>query len=56
MAKKLPVFAVATTAIGLRDLRKHWGPINRKEAELRADADTMFKEVQDVILGLQPEA
>src|SRR5262249_6754458 len=36
--KNCPLFAVLYTAQFLRGHRTHWGPINRKEAEVRADA------------------
>jgi hypothetical protein len=49
-----PVYAVETCAITLRNLRQHYGPINRKEAEIRVDADTMFRSVQDYVLTLPP--
>lgn len=52
--KKCPQFAVEACAVGLRKMRKHWGPIRRHEAELRKDADTMFKDVQTLIDNLQP--
>jgi N-acetylmuramoyl-L-alanine amidase len=54
MAKELPLFAVETTAIALRRLRQHWGPINRKEVELRREADNLFLSVQRYITGAQP--
>lgn len=44
-----PVYAVETCAIVLRNLRQHYGPINRKEAEIRVDADTMFRAVEGYI-------
>jgi hypothetical protein len=37
------------TALGLRSLRQHWGPINRKEAELRPEADDMLWQVQELV-------
>jgi hypothetical protein len=49
MQKSCPTFAVECAAIGLRNLRQHWGPINRKEAELRAEADDMFQQVEDIV-------
>jgi N-acetylmuramoyl-L-alanine amidase len=49
-----PVYAVETCAITLRNLRQHYGPINRKEAEIRADADALFKQVQDYISSAPP--
>jgi hypothetical protein len=40
---------VEVAAVGLRNLRQHWGPINRKEAELRKEADEMFIRVQEIL-------
>ena len=50
MAKNCPVFAVHTAAICLRKLRQHFGPINRKEAELKGDADAMLLDVQTYVM------
>jgi hypothetical protein len=49
LSKACPFFAVSFAAIGLRNIRKHWGPINRREAEVRPDADAMFKEVEKLV-------
>jgi hypothetical protein len=49
LSKDCPFFAVEFAAIGLRNIRKHWGPINRRDAEAKADADAMFKEVQKLV-------
>lgn len=49
LSKDCPFFAVEFAAIGLRNIRKHWGPINRRDAEVKADADTLFKEVQKLV-------
>jgi hypothetical protein len=46
LCKNAPAFAVESCALTLRNLRQHYGPINRKEAELRAEADDMFHAVQ----------
>jgi peptidoglycan hydrolase-like protein with peptidoglycan-binding domain len=46
LAKNAPQFAVESTAIGLRYLRQHWGPCNRREIELRVEADNMFKDIE----------
>ena len=46
LCKECPAFAVETHALTLRNLANHYGPIIRKECELKADADTMFKQVQ----------
>jgi hypothetical protein len=49
-----PTYAVETCAITLRNLRQHYGPINRKEAEILLDSDTMFRAVEDYIRTVEP--
>jgi Putative peptidoglycan binding domain len=49
LAKVSPQFACETAAIGLRNLRQHWGPINRKEAEVRPEVNDMLLEIQEYI-------
>ena len=49
LSKDCPFFAVEFAGIGLRNIRKHWGPINRHDAEIKSDADVMFKEVQKLV-------
>jgi len=49
MSKSCPPFHIEVTAIGLRKLRAHWGPINNYAAEVRPEADEMFHEVQDCV-------
>jgi peptidoglycan hydrolase-like protein with peptidoglycan-binding domain len=49
LCKECPGFAVETAAVGLRNLRTHWGPINRREAELRQEADDMLQQVQRLV-------
>ena len=51
LSKACPAFAVEFAAVGLRHIRKHWGPINRKEAEIRPECDTMLREVQAAVDG-----
>lgn len=46
LSKFAPAFHAYVTAIGMRYLRQHWGPINRNEVEIREEADTMLLEVQ----------
>jgi hypothetical protein len=48
-AKSCPQFAVESTAIGLRNRRQHWGPINRYEVEIMPEADAMFRTIQDLL-------
>ena len=54
MAKMMPVFACETCAIGLRNLRQHWGPINRKEVQIRVEVDEMLHEVQRLFANERP--
>jgi hypothetical protein len=49
LSKSCPFFALEFAALGLRNIRKHWGPINRREAEIRPDADALFREVQTLV-------
>ena len=49
LSKECPAFAAEFAAVGLRNLRKHWGPINRKEAELRPECDQMLLQVQNFV-------
>jgi uncharacterized protein (TIGR02594 family) len=49
MSKELPAYAAEVNGITLRNLRKHYGPINEKAAEICPEADEMLKEVQDYI-------
>lgn len=51
LCKRQPAFAVESCALVLRNRRQHYGPINRKEAELRREADEMLLEVQTHVLG-----
>lgn len=45
LTKACPAFAVEYAALGLRKIRTHWGPINRKTAELKPECDDLFKSV-----------
>lgn len=49
LAKYAPAFACMAAAICLRVLRQHFGPINRKEAEIVPEADELLSAVQDLI-------
>jgi Putative peptidoglycan binding domain len=54
MAKYTPLFAVLTTALGLRKRRAHWGPIGRREVQLSTDADMLLSVVQRI--AQQPDS
>ncbi|HEX7314011.1 MAG TPA: hypothetical protein VF297_08815 [Pyrinomonadaceae bacterium] len=49
LAKAAPAFAAEFTAVGLRNIRRHWGPINTKTAEINADADALLLQVQNLV-------
>ncbi len=57
LCKTCPAFAVEFAAVGLRNIRQHWGPIIRKQAEVRPECDDMFRQVQDSVdtFGLSPD-
>ena len=46
LSKASPAFAAEFAAVGLRNIRTHWGPINTRAAELRNECDAMFRQVQ----------
>ena len=54
LCKTCPAFAAEAAAIGLRVLRRHWGPINRQEAEVRPEADALLKQVEEIVDLRQP--
>lgn len=49
LCKTAPSFAVECAAVGLRVLRKHWGPINRLEVEIVTATDTLLQQVQAIV-------
>jgi len=49
LSKACPRFAVEYAAVALRRLRRHWGPINRKRAELRPEAFSLLREVEQIV-------
>lgn len=49
LCKSDPSFAAWFAAIGLRNLKSHWGPIIRREAEVRHDVDVLLQGVQKIV-------
>lgn len=49
LCKACPAFATEFAAVGLRNIRKHWGPINTRAAEVRRECDAMLLDVQDAV-------
>jgi hypothetical protein len=54
LAKYAPIFHAFVTGVGMRRLRKHWGPINRKEVEINKDVDALLSLVQDLAINFEP--
>ena len=51
LSRLCPLFHVAVTAVGMRCLRQHWGPINRREVLLKREADELLQSVQALVLS-----
>ena len=49
LSKACPAFAAEFATVGLRHIRTHWGPINRKAAEVRPECDALLTQVQTAI-------
>lgn len=49
LCKTHPSFAVESSAVGLRVMRSHWGPINSRAAEVRQEADLLLQQVQSIV-------
>jgi hypothetical protein len=49
LSKVCPAFAAEFAAIGLRHIRRHWGPINRQQVEIRPECDAMLRQVQGFV-------
>jgi hypothetical protein len=49
LSKDSPGFAAEFASVTLRNLRKHYGPINTKAAQVKPDCDAMLLDVQNVV-------
>ncbi len=49
LCKSCPAFAVEAAAVGLRTIRSHWGPVVRREAEIRPEALNLLQQVQGAV-------
>lgn len=47
--KQNPLLAVQYAALLLRRARKHWGPVNRREAEVKVDAISLLRDVVSAV-------
>ena len=49
LSKECPAFAAEFAALCLRHRRRHYGPINRREAEVRVEVDRLLLQVQAAV-------
>lgn len=49
LSKACPAFAAEFAAVGMRSIRKHWGPLTTREAEVRRECDDMLLQVQSAV-------
>ena len=49
LSKESPGFAAEFAGVTLRNLRKHYGPINTRAAKIQPDCDAMVLKVQDFV-------
>jgi len=52
LSRFCPLFHVMVTGIGMRTLRQHWGPINRREVTIKKEADDLLLEVQKLVTAV----
>ncbi len=52
LSRFAPLFTVMVTGVGMRCLRQHWGPINRREVTLKKEADDLLKDVQELVSAI----
>lgn len=55
LSKECPAFATEYAMVMLRVLRKHYGPINRKEAEVTSACANMLDQVENLVLSKPSE-
>lgn len=48
LCKRDPGFAIEFAAVGLRVIRTHWGPIDRREVEVRPEVDDLLQHVEKI--------
>jgi hypothetical protein len=51
LSKESPAFAVEFAGVTLRNLRKHYGPINTRAAKVMPDCDAMLRQIQTFVTG-----
>lgn len=56
LSRFCPLFHILVTGVGLRTLRQHWGPINRREVSVQPEAETLLLAVQDLVRAYEAVA
>ena len=54
LARYAPAFASLVTGVGMRKAYSHWGPIKRKEVEIKTEVDRLLNDVQSLTLSSPP--
>jgi hypothetical protein len=52
LAKFCPLFAALSTGLGLRSRKDHWGPVKRREVDLRPETDELLKDIQHLVTSV----
>jgi hypothetical protein len=51
LSRFCPLFHIMVTGVGMRTLRQHWGPINRREVIIKPEMDDLLHSVQELVEG-----
>jgi hypothetical protein len=49
LTKACPAFAVEYAGVAMRHIRTHWGPLSRRQAELRSEWDDLLRTIQTYV-------
>lgn len=49
LSRFAPLFHILVTGVGMRKGRAHWGPIGRREVDIRPEMDELLQEVQMLV-------
>jgi hypothetical protein len=54
LSRYAPAFTSLVTGVGMRKAYSHWGPIKRKEVEIKTEVDRLLSDVQALTLSSPP--
>jgi hypothetical protein len=49
LSRFAPLFHIMVTGVGMRKGRAHWGPIGRREVDIKPEMDDLLQEVQTLV-------